>query len=266
MICFKLFALFLVATIGTAEDTPKLIIQHAPSYQTYDTSTTLKLSDLKSLLLAVNGFTVDAEIQWTVLKSTNSMASPKVNLLFLTDSNRDLEIKESDKAIEIDQDTLVDFEYLKNFFDARNKGLFKSFDSVPAGKELKALGCSKSLDSVFYVIKVSEADSKESINERIKTVGDNCVTKDDLMVYILATDKNSRVKRDILEKRVSGSRILNTAIFYSDDYPVMFHLLFWTSLVIGLTVIAITCGMAKMDPGLDTVIYRMTSQRIKKDN
>jgi len=71
----------------------------------------------------------------------------------------------------------------------------------------------------------------------------------------------------VAEKRAVSSRsILNVAVFYSDNYPVMFHLLFWTSLVIGLTVIGITCGMYKMDPGLDTVIYRMTSQRIKKDN
>ena len=60
--------------------------------------------------------------------------------------------------------------------------------------------------------------------------------------------------------------IVNRAVLYSDNYPVMFHLLFWTSLILGLAVVGIVCGMSSMDPGLDTVIYRMTSQRIKKDN
>jgi len=46
----------------------------------------------------------------------------------------------------------------------------------------------------------------------------------------------------------------------------MFNLLFWTSLILAVALIGITYGMMNMDPGLDTVIYRMTSNRIKKDN
>lgn len=45
----------------------------------------------------------------------------------------------------------------------------------------------------------------------------------------------------------------------------MFNLLFWTSLILAIAVAGISIAMCSMDPGLDTVIYRMTSQRIKKD-
>lgn len=45
----------------------------------------------------------------------------------------------------------------------------------------------------------------------------------------------------------------------------MFNLLFWTTLLLAIAIFGISYGMFNIDPGLDTVIYRMTSQRIKKD-
>ena len=45
----------------------------------------------------------------------------------------------------------------------------------------------------------------------------------------------------------------------------MFNILFWTTLLIALAIYGIVYGMYSMDPGLDTVIYRMTSQRVKKE-
>lgn len=50
------------------------------------------------------------------------------------------------------------------------------------------------------------------------------------------------------------------------DAPAAFHLLFWTSLAIALTVYGVAYGMWHMDPGRDSIIYRMTSaQKYKKD-
>jgi hypothetical protein len=60
--------------------------------------------------------------------------------------------------------------------------------------------------------------------------------------------------------------ITNVAEFYSDQYPAMFNIIFWTSLILAFAVFSISYSMWSMDPGLDTVIYRMTSQRIKKEN
>ncbi|OQV24320.1 hypothetical protein BV898_01859 [Hypsibius exemplaris] len=50
------------------------------------------------------------------------------------------------------------------------------------------------------------------------------------------------------------------------DSVAAFHLLFWTSLAIALTVWGTAYGMWHMDPGRDSIIYRMTSaQKFKKD-
>ena len=66
------------------------------------------------------------------------MANPKVTLLFLTDINKSSETGLSEKStIKIDEDTSVDFDYLKNYFDKSNNASFVSFESLPIGDELK---------------------------------------------------------------------------------------------------------------------------------
>lgn len=58
---------------------------------------------------------------------------------------------------------------------------------------------------------------------------------------------------------------IGLAKMYSRDYPVMFNIILWFSIAMGLTIFFIAYGMWMMDPGKDSIIYRMTSQRMKKD-
>lgn len=59
---------------------------------------------------------------------------------------------------------------------------------------------------------------------------------------------------------------LNLAGSYSEDYPVIFNIILWFGVLIVFSTLAITYAIATMDPGRDSIIYRMTSTRIKKDN
>ena len=52
---------------------------------------------------------------------------------------------------------------------------------------------------------------------------------------------------------------------YSDEYPTMFNLFFWTSLGLVLILISIVYVFLTLDPGADTIIYRMTAPRLKVD-
>ena len=45
----------------------------------------------------------------------------------------------------------------------------------------------------------------------------------------------------------------------------MFNLFFWTSLVFAIILIAIVYVFLTLDPGADTIIYRMTTPRLKVD-
>lgn len=70
----------------------------------------------------------------------------------------------------------------------------------------------------------------------------------------------------ILIKIQAADNGLNLAPTYSEEYPVIFNIILWFGVLIVFTMLAISYAIAFMDPGRDSIIYRMTSTRIKKDN
>jgi len=59
----------------------------------------------------------------------------------------------------------------------------------------------------------------------------------------------------------------NLADPVSEDYPIIFNILLFVGVSLTLAVIAISVATATMDPGRDSLIYRVTSgQKMKKDN
>ncbi|XP_015769048.1 PREDICTED: renin receptor-like [Acropora digitifera] len=57
----------------------------------------------------------------------------------------------------------------------------------------------------------------------------------------------------------------NLATKYTEDYPVIFNIWLWLVIIIALALYVVCLIMWYMDPGSDSIIYRMTSQRIKAD-
>ncbi|XP_068625864.1 ATPase H(+)-transporting accessory protein 2 [Battus philenor] len=53
---------------------------------------------------------------------------------------------------------------------------------------------------------------------------------------------------------------------YSADYAAIFNIILWFGVVFSFTLVAIVYAIMDMDPGRDSIIYRMTSTRMKKDN
>ncbi|XP_014475835.1 PREDICTED: renin receptor isoform X2 [Dinoponera quadriceps] len=53
---------------------------------------------------------------------------------------------------------------------------------------------------------------------------------------------------------------------YSEDYPVIFNIILWFGVVFCFSLLVICIAIGDMDPGRDSIIYRMTSNRMKKDN
>ncbi|XP_023168513.1 renin receptor [Drosophila hydei] len=88
----------------------------------------------------------------------------------------------------------------------------------------------------------------------------------DSVLFVLSTDKdvNSRYKREVVA--ADDTNKYNFAIYYNEDYPVIFNIILWFMVVFGLSLLAICYAIGSMDPGRDSIIYRMTSTRMKKDN
>jgi len=57
----------------------------------------------------------------------------------------------------------------------------------------------------------------------------------------------------------------NLASHYDDMFPVIFNIWFWLLVLLILTVYAVSIAMWDMDPGRDSIIYRLTQQKIKSD-
>lgn len=60
---------------------------------------------------------------------------------------------------------------------------------------------------------------------------------------------------------------INLAPSYTSDYAAYFNIILWLVVGIAITVLLISWVMWNMDPGRDSIIYRMVQlPRIKKDN
>jgi len=53
---------------------------------------------------------------------------------------------------------------------------------------------------------------------------------------------------------------------YRDDYAAIFNIILWMSVFLIAALISTAVFICTLDPGRDSIIYRMTTQRIKKDN
>ncbi|KAH1027556.1 ATPase H(+)-transporting accessory protein 2 [Dendroctonus ponderosae] len=90
-----------------------------------------------------------------------------------------------------------------------------------------------------------------------------------VLVSVITSDaSHTRLRRNILatSETDSDKTKYNLASTYSKDYPVIFNIILWFSIVMLFAILAICHVTANMDPGRDSIIYRMTSTRIKKDN
>ncbi|VDN85981.1 unnamed protein product, partial [Brugia pahangi] len=53
--------------------------------------------------------------------------------------------------------------------------------------------------------------------------------------------------------------------FSSGNYPATFGIFLLVSVALFLIVLFVTVGLWNMDPGKDSIIYRMVTTRMKKD-
>ncbi|NXR30952.1 RENR protein, partial [Zosterops hypoxanthus] len=76
----------------------------------------------------------------------------------------------------------------------------------------------------------------------------------------------SRKTRSILQSSQSTKENpYNLAYPYNSDYSVIFNIVLWMMIGLALAVIVISYNLWNMDPGYDSIIYRMTNQKIRMD-
>ncbi|XP_006864333.1 PREDICTED: renin receptor isoform X3 [Chrysochloris asiatica] len=76
-----------------------------------------------------------------------------------------------------------------------------------------------------------------------------------------------RKTRTILEAKQMKSppSPYNLAYKYNFEYSVVFNMVLWIMIALALAVIITSYNIWNMDPGYDSIIYRMTNQKIRMD-
>ncbi|XP_070172740.1 ATPase H(+)-transporting accessory protein 2 isoform X3 [Polyergus mexicanus] len=110
------------------------------------------------------------------------------------------------------------------------------------------------------------------LNDAMEHVSKAFVNAYDGKVVISAfTNDASKVRnaRSVIlerQRRDTLPEFSGRAKTYTENYPVIFNILLWFGVIFFFSLLAICIAIADMDPGRDSIIYRMTSNRMKKDN
>jgi len=140
-------------------------------------------------------------------------------------------------------------------------------DKIP---ELQSVGKDENL--VMFVSAHLNATSDQLVDlvpktesRIVKSSLNKCAPEETMVISVRMNHPvNSfiRKRRDIMAQPSSD---LNLATIYSGDYPVIFNIILFLGIILTLFILGVSCAMANMDPGRDSIIYRMTNPRMKKD-
>ncbi|XP_020284349.1 renin receptor isoform X2 [Pseudomyrmex gracilis] len=107
----------------------------------------------------------------------------------------------------------------------------------------------------------TESDTIDSTTEHMNVQDSSTSEKSDLNSVNKENEINTNTQTIPGQPPFSGR-----AKTYSEIYPVIFNILLWFGIAFFFSLLAVCIAIANMDPGRDSIIYRMTSNRMKKDN
>lgn len=125
-------------------------------------------------------------------------------------------------------------------------------DEINAAK--KELG--KILDELVDVLKSTYGD--QVVVEVITTDG-NVESSGSHLIAKRDTQSNQPLTIQEIRKKY------NVYSFTQGDYPAIFAIFAGVSIILSIAILFIAVGMWTMDPGKDSIIYRMTTTKLKKD-
>lgn len=128
---------------------------------------------------------------------------------------------------------------------------------------LNALAKSHAADSNAYIEGVKLL--KNSITELVQTA-DKVYEGRALVVALTTAEAHARAKRQAPTQGPVARNEFNIVAGYDENFPVFFNIIFWGMFIFFFVLLAISLAIGTMDPGRDSIIYRMTSTRMKKDN
>jgi len=128
----------------------------------------------------------------------------------------------------------------------------------------------------LFIVHIRSLDTVDNLDETVKMIDEYMkkLTADFRRVYadnvviarVASEHKNVRVKRQAIRQASAASPPMPSSmyVFVDGNYPFKFSIVLFTSVGLALVLLFITVAMWTMEPGKDTIIYRMTQTK-KKD-
>ncbi|XP_024892162.1 renin receptor isoform X2 [Temnothorax curvispinosus] len=110
--------------------------------------------------------------------------------------------------------------------------------------------------------KTDEEDKNRLLTSTTERTGD----KNEMPEKTGEVIKENKINNTDIQTIIGQPEFSGRAKTYTEDYPVIFNIMLWFGVVFVFSLLAICIAIADMDPGRDSIIYRMTSNRMKKDN
>lgn len=209
----------------------------------------------------------------TTVKVTFKMSEPEmessIDVLtgIITEATPYSEIKKFDLEKNVDKSFIGNVHLLKA---VAKKALVGKSDGIP---DVYWYSLPVVSDFIDQTSSSSDEDKLvEAENLLIKTISSiteeykNFYNGKVLVATLLGTEMASHSMRYRRAAEVAQNERLNVGEEYDEDYPVIFNILLWFAIAFIFTLLAISLAIGRMDPGRDSIIYRMTSTRIKKDS
>ncbi|KOB77302.1 Renin receptor [Operophtera brumata] len=210
----------------------ELSILHSPNSLTFFGSKKAYESNLKEIYSAALGISVEEYSDWTGLFITDPFNTPEA-------------------VVEVYIDGVSSLGYAPDTYDRIKHRVTQRF--TKGGNRLVSINLSDpdekftAYDDAYSTIRVPTV--QKQIIQHLKPMVEEDTSTD---------PARSKIRRLI--------NFFEAGQAYSSDYAVIFNIMLWFTLAFAFSLVAIVYALADMDPGRDSIIYRMTTTRIKKDN
>lgn len=244
--------------VVVAEGIESLKVENAHSYDLYGGSGSESVSELMHKTADHNGISFEIDLK----ESSDSFSTPLGQVQPDDDEVQPQYLKpKSNKA---DSDFLRQLAFINGLSDL----LVTSTDeNIPAVHIVRV-----SLEALLAAHEHSSpavAEAKKLLTTallELQTAAEKAFDGAVVVGLVTSTEASLvRSKRQAEKPRQSDNEF-NIAKKYDSTYPVIFNIILWFSVVLVFSLLAISIAIATMDPGRDSIIYRMTSTRMKKDN
>lgn len=172
-------------------------------------------------------------------------------------------------TVEEDREFLKEITLLKSITEKIEQGVIEP-DNTPDIFWFKLSGL-HAISDLYGENSTTVKEANQILREAILALN-AAITKaynGDVFVSVITSDAiHTRRTRSVLEvsSDTADDNVHNLAQNYDENYPVIFNIMLWFGVVMVFSLLAICIAIADMDPGRDSIIYRMTSIRMKKDN